>query len=703
MDQNTFQFQIIDNKIYDPNGQEFIIKGANMFTWEGIENVDNYLNIWGFNTIRVPNYLLGSYEQPHPADNNYRTNHKIVDAYTSQGGTVIFDAHDLIGSYYEDAEWEILKDYWREMAQEFKDNPYVWFNLHNEPGNDIPNPEKWVSYHRELIDIIRAEGANNMIVIDGEAWGQDYHTQTIASNAHEIMAGNENILFSVHVYDQWNSNDIDAYFDLLQSQNIPVIVGEYGSETNDNSTLPATRQMLSSAQEREIGRIVWNAKADDLNDLTTGWKGHAEHFDGTNTDILTELGELVWNDLQRTEDLEELTSNKISPNNSPLRSHKDTFSNGVFEVDSSGAIQIDFLFDGHWFEGELAVFSLEGMENYTPGSKEFIQEAATRALSNSQQGYIVVQDSLEKARFSSSFSWEANVNDGEYLGQKTFTMAEGTRFALMLIQNTTVAEIANHPENMWQNRKLPIFSIPEANPGTAEGQMVAVDRGGIFAFEDLRVDWDKSDRDYNDLVFQLQGANGVVPSIDDWINPDRDWRYTSIGQEILASNGNDVTVFQKKNKHKGGKGDDSLFGDAGDDFLKGSQGEDLLYGDLGNDTLHGGKGDDSLFGDAGDDFLKGGQGEDLLYGGLGNDTLHGGKGGDLFILRNDGSVDSILDFEQGQDKIELLSNLQFTDLTITQGSNSNHNDVLIRLADNNQLLAIIHHHNINDLAITDFI
>ncbi len=279
----------------------------------------------------------------------------------------------------------------------------------------------------------------------------------------------------------------------------------------------------------------------------------------------------------------------------------------------------------------------------------------------------MVQDSLEKARFSSSFSWEANVNDGEYLGQKTFTMAEGTRFALMLIQNTTVAEIANHPENIWQKRKLPIFSIPEANPGTAEGQMVAVDRRGIFAFEDLRVDWDQSDHDYNDLVFQMQGANGVVPSIDDWLNPDRDWRYTPIGQEILASNGNDVTVFQKKNKHKGGKGDDSLFGDAGDDLL------------------------------------KGGQGEDLLYGGLGNDTLHGGKGGDLFILRNDGSVDHILDFEQGQDKIELLSNLQFTDLTITQGSNSNHNDVLIRLADNNQLLAIIHHQNINDLAITDFI
>ena len=96
---DNFQFQIIGTEIYDPNGQEFIIKGTNMFTAEGINNVDNYLNTWGFNTIRVPNYLLGNEDLPHPAENEYGTNHKIVDAYTSQGAVVIFDAHDLIENY----------------------------------------------------------------------------------------------------------------------------------------------------------------------------------------------------------------------------------------------------------------------------------------------------------------------------------------------------------------------------------------------------------------------------------------------------------------------------------------------------------------------------------------------------------------------------------------------------------------------------
>ncbi len=193
-------FKIIGNKIYDPGGKEFILKGINIFAWEGINNIDSHvdssLNKWGFNAIRVPNYLLGSWGQPHPECNNYSTNKIIVDAYTSQGAVVIFSAHDLIGGYYEGNDWEVLKDFWRDMAQEFKDNPNVWFNLHNEPGNATPNPQ-WVAYHRELIDIIRNEGANNLIIVDGEAWGQDKHTRTLENCALEVMENNENILFSI--------------------------------------------------------------------------------------------------------------------------------------------------------------------------------------------------------------------------------------------------------------------------------------------------------------------------------------------------------------------------------------------------------------------------------------------------------------------------------------------------------------------------
>ena len=521
------QFQVLGNTIYDPSGQEFIIKGANMFAWEEMDNVNNYVYDWGFNTFRVPNYLLGSYDAPHPQENGYSINHQIVDAFTSQGAVVMFDAHDRIGGYYEDEEWEILKDYWRDMAQEFKDNPHVWFNLHNEPGNDVAQSEKWVSYHRELIDIIRAEGAENLIVVDGGAWGQDYHTRTIANYGQEIIESNENILFSIHIYDQWIGQDLEGYFDTLLSQDLAVIVGEYGSSNEGHDTLETSINAIEAAQEREIGRIVWVAKGDDISDLTTGERGDAEHFDGTNPEILTGLGQLVWSDLQRSESLEQLPFDEGDNGN---------LAPGVFQVDASGKVQFDFLFNGEWKEGELAIFSLEGMEEYILGSQEYIQQAALRAMSSSPQGYILASETEAAARYSSAMSWEYNYNHdtGRYQGIKTFELTAGGEYALFLLPNATIAEIAEDPSLVeTSDAYSPLFSLPEANPSGTEGQLVAVDDYNTFAFEDGRIDRNNNDGDYNDFVFQLQGVNTNVPVITDWNDPAKNWLNTDVGQEIL--------------------------------------------------------------------------------------------------------------------------------------------------------------------------
>ena len=83
-----------------------------------------------------------------------------------------------------------------------------------------------------------------------------------------------------------------------------------------------------------------------------------------------------------------------------------------------------------------------------------------------------------------------------------------------------------------------------------------------------------------------------------------------------------------------------------DSYLNGLDGNDLLQGDLGNDMLVGGQGQDVLIGGAGDD---------LLAGELGSDTLTGGAGRDGFywITADLGSIDTITDFQVGQDFISI--------------------------------------------------
>ncbi len=120
-------------------------------------------------------------------------------------------------------------------------------------------------------------------------------------------------------------------------------------------------------------------------------------------------------------------------------------------------------------------------------------------------------------------------------------------------------------------------------------------------------------------------------------------------------------------------------GSAGGTVLTGGKGADTLTGGDGDDTLRGGMGDDTLGGGKGDDTLEGGKGNDFLSGGLGVDTLRGGEGADRFGFFEkgyygewgfkDGSDDTILDFEDGTDRLEFHSvdgELGFEDLEIWQ-------------------------------------
>ncbi len=86
----------------------------------------------------------------------------------------------------------------------------------------------------------------------------------------------------------------------------------------------------------------------------------------------------------------------------------------------------------------------------------------------------------------------------------------------------------------------------------------------------------------------------------------------------------------------------------------------ILYGGSGGDLLDGLAGDDELRGGGGADALVGGDGADLVIGGAGADLLEGGDGADTFRIGayetgSGGTADSILDFESGEDLIDLSS------------------------------------------------
>jgi Ca2+-binding RTX toxin-like protein len=168
---------------------------------------------------------------------------------------------------------------------------------------------------------------------------------------------------------------------------------------------------------------------------------------------------------------------------------------------------------------------------------------------------------------------------------------------------------------------------------------------------------------------------------------------SSLADDIFGEGGNDILY--------GGNGNDRLFGGDHSDTLIGGVGADLLDGGSHRDTvsyhnadssvqvdLIGGKGfgaadgdtyvsiedvlgsihHDTIIGNATSNTLNGGAGNDQIVGNAGSDVLIGGAGDDIltgdqhgifdsdtFVFRRGEGVDTITDFQEGIDKIDLTA------------------------------------------------
>ncbi|MDX2100528.1 MAG: cellulase family glycosylhydrolase [Leptolyngbyaceae cyanobacterium bins.59] len=339
--QTTSGFTVRNGRIYAPDGSEFIAKGTNAngpnWMWHGstADDADLITNCWKFNLVRANSILFPDWY--HRQDNNDLD--RLVNTFTSRKVVVMFEAHDRTGSYFEGTDLEALKNWYRGLATRYKNNPYVWFNVSNEPDGDwengygaVLNPTRWLKMHQEVIKVIRDEvGANNIIVADGTTWGQDtgLSRQNNVSDQQSAILGYgqqlqnfngktySNIIFGVHVYQEWNYGDakMENFVDRARAKGLALIFGEYAMEnwagsSQKISTQPATETMLRVANSRGVGRVVWawNGGNDSdavQNDLTTGispngpWSGSGggKFINScTNPTNLTWLGQKVWAD-----------------------------------------------------------------------------------------------------------------------------------------------------------------------------------------------------------------------------------------------------------------------------------------------------------------------------------------------------------------------------------------------------------------------
>ncbi|MGQ9778341.1 MAG: cellulase family glycosylhydrolase [Bacillota bacterium] len=218
----------------------------------------------GFNTVRIVWQTNGSGSRLK----------QIIDRCKALGLKPIPELHDVTGGT-SSSDIDRMVNYWISNKSYIASD--VWINIANEWGpRDSP---VWRDTYKSAIQKMRSNGISNVLVIDAGGWGQD--DQNIRKYAKELLGVDSNLMFSIHMYGEWNDNNkINDFLTYCKNNGIPIMVGEFGyNYNNGNNNLGCkvdAAYLIQRCKELGIGYIGWswcgNNSENAWLDMTNDWK-----------------------------------------------------------------------------------------------------------------------------------------------------------------------------------------------------------------------------------------------------------------------------------------------------------------------------------------------------------------------------------------------------------------------------------------------
>ena len=262
---------------------------ANHVTQADIIQVKN----WGFNSVRLPlhyEYFVNAGTPDVWNNQGFTILDSVISWCAAAGVYAIIDLHAAPGgqsnndiSDYDNTKpslWESetnktkTVELWKKLSERYKAEPWVaGYDLINEPAWNLPGGIALRDIYGRLTDVIRGNGDNQILFIEGNWYANDYTGLTPAWDA--------NMVYVFHKY--WSnatSEDIKWITDFRTIQNRPIWCGEHGENSNDHFT-----KIVETFSANGIGFSWWPMKKfQSINDFADA------KFPAGYTDLLNYLG-----------------------------------------------------------------------------------------------------------------------------------------------------------------------------------------------------------------------------------------------------------------------------------------------------------------------------------------------------------------------------------------------------------------------------
>ncbi len=277
----------------------------------------NQIKAWGFNAVRLPlhyEYFVNLGTPDVWNEQGFALVDDIIAWCTAAGIYVILDLHAAPGgqsdnsgiSDYDSTKpslWESRDNrsktvrLWDKISERYKDEPWVaGYDLINEPNWNLPGGTLLRDLYEDLTRVIRANGDDHILFIEGNSYSNDYTGLT--------PPWDPQLVYVFHKYQSSAdfASDLQWVLDLRTAQNRPIWCGEHGENSNDNFT-----KMVELLRGQGIGMSWWPMKKfGSINCLASatfppGYQDLLNYLGGSNPNLsagaarntLTQLAESV--------------------------------------------------------------------------------------------------------------------------------------------------------------------------------------------------------------------------------------------------------------------------------------------------------------------------------------------------------------------------------------------------------------------------
>lgn len=265
-------------KLYDGNGNEFIMRGINIahawFTDKTETSIKAAARL-GANCVRV---VLADGEQWTKTSESEVRN--IIQMCRENKLICVLEVHDTTGND-NTASLQNAVNYWKEITGILNDNAdYVIVNIANEWMGTWGNHDTFKNAYISAVQQLRNSGMKNVIMVDAAGYGQETNSLFNNENCKSILQADStgNTMFSIHMYSSAgkNSSVVKNNIDAGLNMGVCVCIGEFGhahgGEDVDEDTI------MSYSDEKGVGYLAWSWKGngayDAPLDLSGDWEGN---------------------------------------------------------------------------------------------------------------------------------------------------------------------------------------------------------------------------------------------------------------------------------------------------------------------------------------------------------------------------------------------------------------------------------------------